>query len=110
MGNSAEARTFKSSQKLPFHLLSDSGQGIYRAYGLGGINVMQEMQANTAGALLRETLRGNFAGIPVGDVSQLSGTFLIDQQGMARYIRREKSTGSYPRGPELLRALQAIKF
>src|SRR5262245_39623495 len=110
MGDPTEARAFKSSQKIPFSLLSDTGQGVYRAYGLGGVNMFEEMQANTVGALFRESMRGNFAGIPVGDVSQLGGTFLIDMQGVARYVRRNKNTTEFPRSPELLRALQAVKF
>lgn len=102
MGSATEAASFKRSQQIPFSLLSNTDQRVYNAYGLGDINLSQEMQTNSLGALFRETLRGNFAGMPVGSVTQLGGTFLIDREGTARYVRRDRSTSDYPRRQELL--------
>ena len=108
MGNPADARSFKQSRNLPFPLLSDSPQRVYRQFGLGMASAIQEFQSNTAGALLREASRGNFAGIPVGDVTQLGGTFLIDQQGIARFVHRDRSTSEPASLPALVKAVEGL--
>lgn len=108
MGNPSEAAQFKRSRQLPFPLLSDTGQRVFTAYGLTHINPVQELRSNTMGALLRETMKGNLAGIPVGDITQLGGTFLVDQQGIVQYLRRDTSSSVYPSMPELLNAARQL--
>ncbi len=102
MGNPSEANSFKRSRNIPFPLLSDTGQGVYKTYGLTHINPAAELRAGSMQALFSETVHGNFAGIPVGDVTQLGGTFLVDKQGITRYAHRDRSTNGYPAMRDLL--------
>lgn len=108
MGTPQDNRAFKQSRRLPFTMLSNLDQRAYALYGLSGINPAAELATNTIGALFRETLRGNLAGIPVGSVTQLGGTFLIDGEGIARYLRREPSTSVYPSNQEVLAAAKQV--
>lgn len=108
MGRPSDARAFKQSRNLPFPLLSDSSQKVYLQYGLGMVNAFQEFQSNSAGALLREASRGNFGGIPVGDVTQLGGTFLIDQQGIARFVHRDRSTSESASIGAVVKAVESL--
>ncbi len=95
MGDPAQARQFRQSRNLPFPLLSDTSQRVYRQFGLGAVSPMQELASGSMASLFGQASKGNFGGIPVGDVSQLGGTFLIDQQGIARFVHRDRSTNDF---------------
>lgn len=104
-----EAQLFRESRRIPFPLLSDPGQRFYRSYGLGRIKPLQEMRAGTVNDLFKELGRGNFGGVPVGEVSQLGGTFLVDTAGIARYVHRDRATNDIPALPELFKAIKALQ-
>ena len=108
MGDPTQAVAFKRSRNITFPLLSDTSQRVYNSYGLGAINGQRELQSGSVGAIFGEVLKGNFGGIPVGDISQLGGTFLIDQQGIARYVHRDISTSDYPSMSELIGAARKV--
>lgn len=106
MGAPGEAASFKRSRGIPFPLLSDTRQDVYKSYGLGFINPTAELQTGAFGGLMREMVRGNFAGVPIGDVTQLGGTFLVDKEGVTRYAHRDRGTSTYPTMQELVAAVK----
>jgi hypothetical protein len=96
MGNPAQARDFKRSRNISFPLLSDTSQRSYNAYGLGRFNFAAELSGGSLGAVFQQATKGNFAGIPVGDITQLGGTFLIDQSGIAHFVHRDRTSSDFP--------------
>jgi peroxiredoxin len=56
---------------------------------------------------LKAVLRGG-VGIPVGDVWQMPGTFVIDREGTIRFAHYPSSSVEWPSNGELLRLLDSI--
>lgn len=108
MGLPEVSRLFKERHKITFPFLSDPGQKAYQAFGLGIMNPVAELMGGSGRALLRETLAGNFVGVPVGDVTQLGGSFLVNREGKALYVRRDQTSSSFPSGQELVKIIQKI--
>jgi AhpC/TSA antioxidant enzyme len=96
MGAPGQAQEFKKSRNISFPLLSDTSQRSYNAYGLGRFSFAAELSGNSLGAMFQQATKGHFAGIPVGDITQLGGTFLIDQSGIARFVHRDRTTSDFP--------------
>ena len=110
MGSPGEAARFKRSRNIPFPLLSDTRQAVYDNYGLTHLNPAIELQTGAAASLMLEAIRGNFAGMPVGDITQLGGTFLVDKEGITRYAHRDRGTSTYPTIQELLTAIKQAEL
>ena len=108
MGQPDQAVRFKQSRQLPFPLLSDPTQKAYFALGLGRVNMMSEFMSGSAISALQEAAMGNVAGVPVGDITQLGGTFLIDQQGIARFVYRDPASNMYPAIKEVMAAVEKL--
>jgi hypothetical protein len=107
MGNPAESRSFKQRMQIPFTLLSDTRQESYAEMNLGKANGVNEMRSGIMGSLFGEVLKGNFGGIPVGEVSQLGGTAIVDTNGMIRYFHRAESTNDNAPVADLLKILNS---
>lgn len=96
MGAPAQARDFKQSRGFKFPLLSDTTQKSYKAFGLGAFNTAAEVSGGSLISLFGQVAKGNFGGVPVGDITQLGGTFLIDQNGIARFVHRDRTSSDFP--------------
>ena len=96
MGRPAEADGFCRAAHLPYCCLSDPARASYRAYGLrrGGANDIFGPTVLAAGA--RAALRGHFVGVPVGDVYQLGGVFLVNSDGRIGYAHYPRHAGDQP--------------
>ena len=49
------------------------------------------------------------AGMPMGDPFQLAGTFVIDQEGIIRYVHHAVNSADLPPNAELIAALEALE-
>jgi AhpC/TSA antioxidant enzyme len=109
MGNPVESRSFKHRLQIPFTLLSDDRQGSYKEIELGKASGGNELRSGTMGSLFGEVLKGNFGGIPVGDITQLGGTIIVDTNGTIRYFHRAESTNDNAPVADLLKVLDLLK-
>jgi hypothetical protein len=108
MGRPAAAREFCQRQHLPFICLSDANRASYRAYGLRRGSLREVVGPAALAAGLRAAARGHFASVPVDDVYQLGGTFLIDTGGVIRFARYPAHAGDHPSPAELDRAVAGV--
>ncbi|MGI8552329.1 MAG: AhpC/TSA family protein [Dehalococcoidia bacterium] len=96
MGGPSSAGEFCRRQRLPFVCLSDPRQEAYRAYGLKRGNLVEVVGPAAAVAGFRAMTKGHRQGRSVGDTMQLGGAFLIDTQGVLRYVHYPAHSGDHP--------------
>jgi hypothetical protein len=106
MAKPAEAGEFCRRQRLPFRCLSDPARTIYRAYGLRRGSANEVMGPATVMAGLRAAARGYFPSVPVQDVYQLGGVFLIGTDGEVRYTHYPRHAGDHPPPGAIRRAVE----
>ena len=107
MGSVEQTAAFQQSQRLPFRCLADPEKIAYRAYGLRQGTLGQIAGPRMWLRGLKAALRGG-VGIPVGDVWQMPGTFIIDREGMIRFAHYSTSTVEWPSNNELIGVLKSL--
>ncbi len=91
---------FARELALPFPALSDAGEQVYSAFGLGkGIVI----RPRTVLTVVRLAWRARRLYRPVGDVMQVGGDFLVDRNGVIRYAHRSEDPSDRPEVGDLLR-------
>ncbi len=96
---------FAQELALPFPVLSDSGARVYQAYGLGrGLSVGRR----TPFEFLRLLWQAGRLYRPVGDVMQIGGDFVVDDQGIVRYAHGTDDPTDRPAVPDLLRTISEV--
>ena len=108
MAEPDRAAAFRSRYDLPFRLLADPQRQAYRAFGLPRGNAWKVSGPANWAAGLKSFVRHG-AGIPVGDPFQLAGTFVIDREGIIRYVHHAANSADRPPNAELIAALQALE-
>ncbi len=108
MAEPEQAAAFRSSYELPFRLLADPQRQAYRAFGLQRGSVWTVAGPVNWVAGLKSFVRHG-AGIPVGDPFQLAGTFVIDREGIIRYVHHAANSADRPSNAELIAALEALE-
>ena len=101
-GTAARSDRFRSDYHLPFPVLGDRSLESYQLYGLthGSLGGFLQPAAYRAG--IGALLRGNFPGMPDGDVNQNPGTFLIDRTGRILRAQVGQHAGDFPPAREIL--------
>jgi hypothetical protein len=105
MGKPEEASAFCARQRLPFRCLSDPARTAYRAYGLRRGRLTEVMGPEPMLRLARAAAKGHLVGVPVGDVYQLGGVFLIGTDGHLRYVHYARHAADHPSRGEVARVV-----
>ncbi len=92
---------------VPFPLLLDSERKVYRAYGLGR-SVLQVWKPRVLVHYLRLVLAGRRLKPAQGDIYQLGGDFIVDEQGTVRLIHPSKDPTDRPSVDSLLTAAREM--
>ncbi len=108
MGTPEQTAAFGEKLAVPFTLLADLEQVAYRAFGLGKGSVSQVMGPRTWLPLMRGMIRGG-QGKPTGDIWQMPGTFIVDQQGIIRLAHYPALQTDRPSNDELFDLLRSIR-
>jgi peroxiredoxin len=108
MGDAAQAAKFRESQNLPCDVLADPKLRSYQAYGLEKGALWQYAGPQMWWRGLTSVLRYG-AARPVGDVKQMPGAFVIDQDGKILYAHRAVHSGDHESYDEILRLFQASR-
>lgn len=104
LGAPEEARDFRAALKLPFPVLCDPEQRAYRRYGLLHMSPARELSLGTITHGLADTLRHGLAASRNQDMLQLGGTFVVDRDGIIRFVHRAERMHERPAIDDLLRA------
>ena len=107
MGSVEQTAAFRDRNRLPFICLADPERIAYRAYGVPHGTVLQVAGPAVWAGGLKATVRAGIAK-PVGDVLQLHGSFIVDKQGVIRYIHWPKHSADQPTNGELIGQLRNL--
>lgn len=107
-GDGAEIAAFTSELELPFTVLGDPNRKGYVAYGLTEGGLAQFLSLATLKGYWRAFRSGVGMAKPVGNVRQLPGSFIIDQQGTVHYSHPGQHFADTPNAEDLLVAIMAV--
>ncbi len=105
MGTPEQTAAFVREVQAPFPVLSDPERAAYRAYGLVEAGARQFLSPATGKALVGALLRGNRGGVPIGDVRQVGGAFVIGRDGIVRWANPSAYAGDHASPEELIAAV-----
>lgn len=95
---------FAEEFALPFSVLSDVTEEVYRTFGLGkGIAI----RPRTIVEFVRLVWHEGGLHWPVGDIMQVGGDFIVDREGIVRYAHSSEDPTDRPEAAELLRLIAA---
>jgi peroxiredoxin len=109
MGTPAQTRDFVEAQQLPFPLLSDPRRRSHRAYGVQRGSLRQlSFDPRIWVRGVQAARSGNTQTATIGDPAQLSGTFIVDRQGIIRFVERADLSSDFTSPDTLLAALASL--
>lgn len=106
MGSPSEAEAFRREFGIPFAMVCDPDQTLYRAYNLkrGTLGTLASPRLFLQS--VRALAHGHLPGVPHGDVMQMPGAFVIDRKGVVRYQHYSSDAADYPSAEEMLRSVR----
>jgi len=107
MGTPEESAAFEMKFNIPFPLISDPKRQLYQAFGLKQISGLELISPSVAFKGLLAMSKGHTIGMPVGDIRQLSGVFIINPDGRIVYSHVASDPSDHPDPDTLLNALKA---
>ncbi len=107
LGSVDATRDFFADFDPEARAVSDPDKVLYAAFGLQRGSGAQFLSPAVFGAGLRAVLKGNGVGLPVGDVWQLSGEFLV-KGGRIAWAHRAAHTGDHPNLDDVARIALAV--
>lgn len=108
MGVPDSCARFRRRYALPFPVFADPERTAYRAYGLAEGSTGQVLGWPEIAGGLGLALRGYLPGIAAGLNAQLAGDFLIDRDGVIRYVHRSRRAADVPPPRVLLAAAHEL--
>jgi peroxiredoxin len=105
MGTPAECTAFLEKFDVPFPMIADSQQALYREFHLKRMSPLGVLSPVVAIKGLAAMARGSGIGKPVGDVLQLPGTFVIDSSGRIVFSHQPAGPADHATPDTILKAL-----
>ncbi|MBF0520139.1 MAG: redoxin domain-containing protein [Nitrospirae bacterium] len=102
MGGVKQSELFRKNHGLTFKVICDPHKHLYKAYELFSTGLSGIASPKVLVRGMRALVRGHPPGVPVGDVFQLSGVFIIDRTATIKYACYSKDISEYPPVDELL--------
>ena len=108
MENVQQTARFRSRYRLPFSFLADPHQTGYRAYEIprGTMSQIGGVAMWIPGVL---SFFKYGAGMPMGDVRQLPATFVVDTQGILRFLNYANNSYTYPTPQDIVSAFDSCR-
>jgi len=107
MGTPEESTSFKEKFDVPFQIISDPGQQVYRAFDLKRISPLGIFSPIVALKGISAMAQGHTMGLPQGDVRQLSGVFVINTDGQFVYRHYASDPSDHPDPDTILEAVES---
>jgi peroxiredoxin len=110
MGTPEESAAFKMKFDIPFPLISDPKRQLYQAFGLKKVSTLELLSPFVAVKGILAITKGHTVGIPVGDVRQLPGVFIINTDGRIIYSYFASDPSDHPSPDTILEALKTADY
>lgn len=109
MGTPEESAAFEMKFDIPFPLISDPKRRLYRTFGLRMVSALGLLSPSVAVKGILAITKGHTVGIPIGDVRQLPGVFIIDTDGRIVYSHFARDPSDHPDPDAILEALKGAQ-
>jgi peroxiredoxin len=109
MGTPGECSDFKNKFDVPFPMVSDPEKKLYQAFELKQMPPWKALSPALALKGISAVARGHGLGIPVGDVRQLPGVFVIDRKGSVAFSWPADDPSGHPSVEEILSAVDSLR-
>jgi peroxiredoxin len=108
MGNPEETADFAEKFGGSLPMISDPGRRLYQTFGLKNAPTLELLSPFVAFKALSAMAQGHSVGMPVGDIRQLPGVFIIDTGGRIVFSYFGKDPADHPDPETILAALKAM--
>jgi peroxiredoxin len=109
MGTVAQTRDFVARFEVPFPMISDPDQHLYRDFALERMSPLGFLSPTTALRGIAAMAQGHTMGLPEGDVRQLPGVVIVDPEGGIPYRYDGHSPADHPEPAILVEILAGLK-
>jgi peroxiredoxin len=108
MGTPEESAAFIKNAGVSFPMISDPKRQLYQAFGLKMAAVLELLSPALTFKALATMARGHSVGLPIGDIRQLPGVFIINTDGQIVYSHVASDAADHPDPEKILTALRAM--
>jgi len=108
LGEPKHARRYCPQLAPSVTCLCNSDTKAHQSYGLKHGNALQLAGPQVIASAFRAMQEGHSQGQATGDIAMLSGTFVVDQQGVIQYAYYGKFAGDQPDLAKLFEMAQRI--
>jgi peroxiredoxin len=105
MGTPAECTAFLKKFDIPFPMIADPQQALYRQFHLKRMSVLGALSPTVAIKAVAAVAKGYGIGKPVGDILQLPGVFVIDSNGRMIFSHQPDGPADHAQPDLILKAL-----
>jgi peroxiredoxin len=105
MGTPEECAAFLKKFEIPFPMIADPLQALYRQFQLRRMTAWEAFSPRVAVKALAAMARGHGIGRPVGDILQLPGAFVIAPGGRIVFSHRAEDPADHADPDAILKAL-----
>lgn len=105
MGSPEECTAFLQKFDIPFPMISDSKQALYRQFHLERMSPLGVFSPAVAIKGLAAIARGSGIGRPIGDVLQLPGVFVLDAGGRIVFSHQPAGPADHADPDRILKVL-----
>lgn len=109
MGTVAQTRDFVARFEVPFPMISDPDQHLYRDFAVERMSPLGFLSPAMALRGIGAMAQGHTMGLPEGDVRQLPGVIIIDPEGGVQYRYDGDSPADHPDPEALVEILAGLK-
>lgn len=109
MGTLAQTREFIQRFEVPFPMVCDPDQHLYREFSIDRMSALGFVSPTMALRGIAAMAEGHTMGLPQGDVRQLPGVVIIDRGGQVQYRHESDNPSDHPAPAELIGALERIQ-
>ena len=106
MGTEAQTRAFIERFEVPFPMICDPDQHLYREFAIERMSPLGFLSPTMALRGIAAMAEGHTMGLPEGDVRQLPGVVIIDADGAIQYRHDAENPADHPTPEELIRILK----
>lgn len=103
MGTTEETTAFKQKFNVPFPMVSDPEQRLYKEFELGRMSLFDALKPGVALKGISALVKGHGVGMPIGDIRQLPGVFIIATDGKIAYVHYADNMADHPDPQDILR-------
>jgi peroxiredoxin len=107
MGTPAECTAFLEKFNIPFPMIADPQQALYRQFHLKRMSPLGALSPAIAIKGMAAVARGSGIGRPVGDIRQLPGVFIIDTGGRIVFSHHPTGPADHADPDTILKVLDA---